>query len=92
MNPVDTPLLKKIRDELGSNKTSNSLSPFHVHTPNSPLGQVFTGPNPSPKTRKFWAKWLDDLPFAEVSEPPIKRRAPSTVSIILSQFQITHSN
>ncbi|XP_025266640.1 DNA topoisomerase 2-binding protein 1-A isoform X3 [Camponotus floridanus] len=78
MNSIDSPLMKKIRDDLGFNKISNSFSPFHIRTPDSPLGQVFTGPNPSPKTRKFWAKWLDDLPYSQVKEPPLKRRAPST--------------
>jgi len=58
-------------------------SPFHVSTPETPYGQVFK-PNPSPDTRKGWIKWVDNFPDLQVAEPPIKRRAPSTVSTVFS--------
>ncbi|KAK0078812.1 hypothetical protein PV325_002080 [Microctonus aethiopoides] len=69
---LDTPIINK-RLSLAQNNSINS--PFHVSTPDTPYGQIFK-PNPSPDTRKCWAKWIDDLP--DKVEPPAKRRAPST--------------
>lgn len=62
------------------NKTPQS--PFHVATPETPYGQVFK-PNPSPDTRKGWVKWVDNFPDLRVEEPPLKKRALSTVSIFI---------
>ncbi|XP_012528474.1 DNA topoisomerase 2-binding protein 1 isoform X2 [Monomorium pharaonis] len=70
----ETPLKNK-RLSLVMNQTPQS--PFHVSTPETPYGQVFK-PNPSPETRKGWIKWVDNFPDLQVSEPPLKRRAPST--------------
>jgi len=58
-------------------------SPFHVSTPETPYGQIFKS-DPSPDTRKGWVKWIDNFPDLQVTEPPLKRRAPSTVNIISS--------
>ncbi|XP_011139690.1 DNA topoisomerase 2-binding protein 1-B isoform X2 [Harpegnathos saltator] len=70
----DTPLINK-RLSLVMNKTPQS--PFHVSTPETPYGQVFK-PDPSPDTRKGWVKWVDNFPDLQVTEPPLKKRAPST--------------
>ena len=71
------------------NKTPQS--PFHVATPETPYGQVFK-PNPSPDTRKGWIKWVENLPDLRVEEPPLKKRALSTVSICckLNYVHIIH--
>lgn len=58
------------------NKTPQS--PFHVSTPETPYGAMFKD-NPSPDTRKGWVKWINNFPDLRESEPPPKRRAPSTV-------------
>ncbi|KAL6258449.1 hypothetical protein P5V15_010405 [Pogonomyrmex californicus] len=71
---AETPLINK-RLSLVINQTPQS--PFHVSTPETPYGQVFK-PNPSPDTRKGWIKWVDNLPDLQVTEPPLKRRTPST--------------
>ncbi|KAL0125656.1 hypothetical protein PUN28_004619 [Cardiocondyla obscurior] len=71
---VETPLINK-RLSLVINKTPQS--PFHVSTPETPYGQVFK-PNPSPDTRKGWVKWVNNFPDLQVTEPPLKRRMPST--------------
>lgn len=76
-NSGDTPLINK-RLSLLMNKTPQS--PFHVSTPETPYGQVFK-PNPSPDTRKGWVKWVDNFPDLRVEEPPLKKRALSTVII-----------
>lgn len=73
-----TPLINK-RLSLVMNNTPPS--PFHVSTPETPYGQVIK-PNPSPDTRKAWIKWVNDFPDLRVEEPPLKRRAPSTVRIV----------
>lgn len=83
-----TPLVNK---RLSAVINQSPKSPFHVSTPDSPYGQIFKS-NPSPDTRKGWVKWVDNFPDLQVAEPPLKRRAPSTVSIILSRFLIVHSN
>ncbi|XP_014482988.1 PREDICTED: DNA topoisomerase 2-binding protein 1-A isoform X2 [Dinoponera quadriceps] len=70
----DTPLINK-RLSLVMNKTPQS--PFHVSTPETPYGQIFK-PDPSPDTRKGWVKWVENFPDLQVTEPPLKRRAPST--------------
>ncbi|XP_032667662.1 DNA topoisomerase 2-binding protein 1 isoform X2 [Odontomachus brunneus] len=70
----DTPLINK-RLSIVMNKTPQS--PFHVSTPETPYGQVFK-PDPSPDTRKGWVKWVNNFPDLQVTEPPLKRRAPST--------------
>ncbi|XP_034950082.1 DNA topoisomerase 2-binding protein 1 isoform X2 [Chelonus insularis] len=70
---IDTPLINK-RLNL-SQQQNMANSPFHVATPNTPYGQIFK-PNPSPDTRKAWAKWIDDIP--DVKEPPAKQRRVST--------------
>lgn len=70
---TETPIINK---HLRGAKHSDTKSPFHFDTPQSPYGQ-FLKPNPSPETRKCWAKWIDGLP--DPIEPPAKRRrAPST--------------
>ncbi|XP_011691670.1 PREDICTED: DNA topoisomerase 2-binding protein 1 isoform X2 [Wasmannia auropunctata] len=69
---IETPLINKRLSLMNTPQ-----SPFHVSTPETPYGQVFK-PNPSPNTRKGWAKWADNFPDLQVEEPPIKRRAPST--------------
>lgn len=76
---VETPLINK-RLSLVMNQTPKS--PFHLSTPETPYGQVFK-PDPSPDTRKGWIKWVDNFPDLQVTEPPAKRRAPSTVSIVV---------
>ncbi|XP_025993748.1 DNA topoisomerase 2-binding protein 1 isoform X2 [Solenopsis invicta] len=70
----ETPLINK-RLSLVMHQTPQS--PFHVSTPETPYGQVFK-PNPSPDTRKGWIKWVDNFPDLQTSEPPFKRRPPST--------------
>lgn len=79
MISVETPLVNK-RLSLVMNQTPHS--PFHVSTPDTPYGQVFKS-DPSPDTRKGWVKWVDNFPDLQVTEPPLKRRAPSTVSIMV---------
>ena len=37
-------------------------SPFHIKTPNTPYGKVFSENTPSPSTRKRWKQWIDTLP------------------------------
>ncbi|KMQ95888.1 dna topoisomerase 2-binding protein 1-like protein [Lasius niger] len=74
MISVETPLVNK-RLSLVMNQTPHS--PFHVSTPDTPYGQVFKS-DPSPDTRKGWVKWVDNFPDLQVTEPPLKRRAPST--------------
>lgn len=81
-NSGDTPLINK-RLSLLMNKTPQS--PFHVSTPETPYGQVFK-PNPSPDTRKGWVKWVDNFPDLRVEEPPLKKRALSTVIITFYKF------
>ncbi|XP_020299565.1 DNA topoisomerase 2-binding protein 1 isoform X3 [Pseudomyrmex gracilis] len=71
---AETPLINK-RLSLVMNQTPKS--PFHLSTPETPYGQVFK-PDPSPDTRKGWVKWVDNFPDLQVTEPPAKRRAPST--------------
>jgi hypothetical protein len=80
INPIETPLINK-RLSLVMNQTPQS--PFHVSTPETPYGQIFKS-DPSPDTRKGWVKWIDNFPDLQVTEPPLKRRAPSTVNIISS--------
>ncbi|KAH0952086.1 hypothetical protein HN011_008630 [Eciton burchellii] len=74
INPIETPLINK-RLSLVMNQTPQS--PFHVSTPETPYGQIFKS-DPSPDTRKGWVKWIDNFPDLQVTEPPLKRRAPST--------------
>ncbi|CAL1689646.1 unnamed protein product [Lasius platythorax] len=74
MISVETPLVNK-RLSLVMNQTPHS--PFHVSTPDTPYGQIFKS-DPSPDTRKGWVKWVDNFPDLQVTEPPLKRRAPST--------------
>ncbi|XP_050451407.1 DNA topoisomerase 2-binding protein 1-A isoform X2 [Cataglyphis hispanica] len=69
-----TPLVNK---RLSAVMNQSPKSPFHVSTPDSPYGQIFKS-NPSPETRKGWVKWVDNFPDLQVTEPPLKRRAPST--------------
>ncbi|KOC70830.1 DNA topoisomerase 2-binding protein 1-A [Habropoda laboriosa] len=73
----DTPIINK-RLSMLMNKTPQS--PFHVSTPETPYGQVFK-PDPSPDTRKGWVKWVDNFPDLRVEEPPLKKRALSTVEL-----------
>ena len=73
----ETPVINK---RLNHVLSSSSQSPFHVATPDSPYGQLFK-PDPSPETRKEWAKWIDGLPDFRVEEPPPKKRATVTVSL-----------
>ena len=54
-------------------------SPFHVTTPDTPYGQIFKD-NPSPKTRKAWLKFTNNIPDLREKEPPYKKRR-STVNI-----------
>lgn len=77
----ETPLINK-RLSLVTNQTAQS--PFHISTPETPYGQVFE-PNPSPNTRKQWIKFADNFPDLRESEPPLKRRLPSTVSVLFSR-------
>ncbi|XP_012219736.2 DNA topoisomerase 2-binding protein 1 isoform X1 [Linepithema humile] len=70
----ETPLINK---RLNLMTSQGSQSPFHISTPETPYGQVFE-PNPSPNTRKQWIKFADNFPDLRVSEPPLKRRLPST--------------
>lgn len=60
------------------NKTPQSH--FHMSTPETTSGQV-SRPNSSPDTRKDWTKWVDNFPESKIEEPPLKKRALSTVSI-----------
>lgn len=65
---LETPIINK-RLSLVQNGTPQS--PFHVSTPQTPYGQVFKD-NPSPETRKAYAKWIDGLP-EKCEEPPRKK-------------------
>lgn len=85
-NSSDTPLINK-RLSLLMNKTPQS--PFHVSTPETPYGQVFK-PNPSPDTRKGWVKWVDNFPDLRVEEPPLKKRALSTVIITFYKYTFNY--
>lgn len=69
-----TPIVNK---RLNSVLNTTSESPFHVSTPDSPYGQVFRS-NPSPETRKAWAKWINGFPDLRVEEPPVKKKPLST--------------
>ncbi|XP_017886293.1 DNA topoisomerase 2-binding protein 1 isoform X2 [Ceratina calcarata] len=66
-----------VNKRLASVMNTSAQSPFHVSTPESPYGQIFK-PNPSPETRKMWAKWINGFPDLRVEEPPLKKRPLST--------------
>ncbi|XP_063973163.1 DNA topoisomerase 2-binding protein 1 isoform X2 [Diachasmimorpha longicaudata] len=70
---METPIINK---RLSLNKNNSPNSPFHFATPETPYGQVFQE-NPTPNTRKAWAKWIDGLP-ENVEEPQVKKRRLST--------------
>ncbi|XP_044736060.1 DNA topoisomerase 2-binding protein 1 isoform X2 [Chrysoperla carnea] len=54
------------------------LTPSHVVTPETPLGRCFGNPNPSPETRKYWAKRINALPSYHHTPPSKRPRLNST--------------
>lgn len=58
-------------------------TPSHVSTPETPLGRCFGVENPSPETKKYWQKRINNMPSYHFSpEPATKRpRLNSTVSL-----------
>ncbi|XP_023248158.1 DNA topoisomerase 2-binding protein 1 [Copidosoma floridanum] len=77
----ETPIIHKRVTSLIGNKSLQS--PFHVTTPETPYGQLFKE-NPSPRTRKAWANWIDKFPDM-VEEPPLKRRCSTPMSQVKRQ-------
>lgn len=61
---------------------SAGFSPFHVQTPDTPYGKIFSENTPSPNTRKRWKQWIDGLPDLYEGSPGsnvARNRRPSTV-------------
>ncbi|XP_043474546.1 DNA topoisomerase 2-binding protein 1-A isoform X2 [Leptopilina heterotoma] len=83
---AQTPLINRRLSEI-LNKTKTPESPFHVRTPDTPYGAIFTE-NPSPNTRKEWLKWINRFPDLRGTEtpPPPKRRASTPMDALIRQF------
>ncbi|XP_066905293.1 DNA topoisomerase 2-binding protein 1 [Halyomorpha halys] len=69
---------------------SAGFSPFHVETPNTPYGKIFSENTPSPTTRKRWKKWIDGLPDLYEGSPgshvPRNRRPSTPIDVIKKQL------
>ncbi|CAH1395016.1 unnamed protein product [Nezara viridula] len=69
---------------------SAGFSPFHVETPDTPYGKIFSENTPSPTTRKRWKQWIDGLPDLYEGSPgsnaPRNRRPSTPLEVIKKQL------